>query len=215
MELLQLVSGPEIEKKSFEIIEHEIGNHGFDEYRWPIVRRIIHASGDLSIADNIKFGGNAVTEAISALKDCKPIICDTNMAIFGISISRLQQANPSYEREHILCAVSDPSVIKSAKMHNLPRSLFNIRHFKNMITDSIVLIGNAPTALWEVMRLSREENLKPACVIGMPVGFVNVIEVKEMLVESDLNYITVTGRRGGTPLAVATLNALAILASRY
>ena len=213
MKIPDIVPGPEIERKSFEIIEQEVGTHSFDKYQWPVVRRIIHASGDLSIAKRIKFGGNPIKNAAKALKKCSPIISDTNMAIHGISIPKLKKVNPSYERSRILCAVSMPEVIELSQKEGIPRSVFNIRHFKNVLEDSIVVIGNAPTALWEVIRLFREENLKPACVIAMPVGFVNVVEVKEMLINTDLDYITVLGRRGGTPMAVATLNALADLAS--
>ncbi len=210
--LPELISGPDIEKRSFEIIDSEAGEHGFDERQWQVVRRIIHASGDLNLANHVKFGGDPISKSIAALKQCCPIISDTRMATHGISVEKLKKINPSYGREKILCAISEPSVVELARKYNLPRSVFNMRHLKLHLADSIVLIGNAPTALWEVLRLYLEENIKPACVIGMPVGFVNVSEVKDMLMETDLNFITVVGRRGGTPLAVATINALANLA---
>ncbi len=210
--LPDLVAGPEIEKRSFEIIEAEVGEHGYDKLEWPVVRRIIHAAGDIELVKYVKFGGDPVKKAISALKSCSPIISDTRMAISGISLARLKKVHSSYSRESILCAVSDPTVAQLAKAWNMPRSVFNIRHFKEQLSDSIVLIGNAPTALWEVLRLYYEEGIRPRCIIGMPVGFVNVSEVKDMLMDTDLDYITVSGRRGGTPLAVATINALADLA---
>ncbi len=208
-DLPDLVSGPDIERKSFEIIDAEVGDHGFDETRWTVVRRIIHASGDLGLVKYVRFGGDPISSAISALKRGCPIISDTRMATLGISMAKLQKINPSYTSDKILCAISEPSVIEQARASNMPRSVFNIRHLKQQLDGSIVLVGNAPTALWEVLRLYHDENLRPACVVGMPVGFVNVSEVKKMLMETDLDYITITGRRGGTPLAVATLNALA------
>lgn len=212
-EQVSLVSGPDIEKRSFAIIDSEVAEHTFDDKQWPIVRRIIHASGDLNLAGMVRFGGNPIENTIRALKKGVVIISDTRMASLGISLKRLQKVNLGYSEASILCAIADPEVARLASKHQVPRSVYNMRHLKNNIAGSVVVIGNAPTALWEILRLYNEENIRPATVIGMPVGFVNVCEVKEMLSASDLDYILVTGRRGGTPLAVATINALADLAS--
>jgi precorrin isomerase len=126
----------------------------------------------------------------------------------GLSVARLQQIYPAYERESILCHVAEPDVAEQAKDSGLPRSLFAVRKAADQLDGSIILIGNAPVALLEINRLILEEGLRPALVIGMPVGFVHVVESKQELQTTGVPYIVIEGRRGGSPLAVACLHAL-------
>jgi len=207
------IPGEAVEKRSLEIIEEEAGDHGFSEYEWPVVRRMIHASADFSILKLLKFSGDPVKSGIEALKSGAPIVTDSNMMKAGISKFRLQKVNPLYEKGNLFCRIADEEVVTRAKAMQLPRSIFNMRMLKEKIDGGIVGIGNAPSALWEVCRLIKEENVKPALILAMPVGFVNVIESKEMIEEYDVPYILMKGRRGGTTFAVSAINALSIMAT--
>ena len=209
---MDLVSGPDIERRSFEIIDKEAGAHHFTPQEWAVVRRMVHASADFSIMALTKFNAEPIAKGIEAFKRGAFIIVDSTMLQTGISRARLARIHPIYKTGHILCNINDPEVVRLSNEKGLPRSIFNIRSLKDKVDGGVVCIGNAPTALWEVIRLIKEENIVPAVVIGMPVGFVNVVETKEMVQEMNIPYIIIQGRRGGTPLAVAALNAMAILA---
>ncbi len=210
--MIDLIPGAEIEQRSLAIIEKEAGEHRFNSQEWAVVRRMIHASADFSMMSLVKFQGDPVQKGIVALQRGVPIIADSTMLQSGISKARLARIHPNYETGNVVCNITDDEVIRLAREHGLPRSIFNMRSLKDKVDGGIVCIGNAPTALWEVIRLMTEEDIMPALVIAMPVGFVNVVETKEMIEQIDIPYVMVTGRRGGTPLAVAALNAIAILA---
>jgi precorrin-8X/cobalt-precorrin-8 methylmutase len=209
---MDLITGEEIERRSLAIIEKETGEHGFSSMEWVVVRRMVHASADFSILPLIKFKANPISKGIEAFKRGAPIITDSNMIKSGISVARLEKINPGYKRQSILCRVAEKDVFKQADHHQLPRAIYNMRSLKNNIHRGIVCIGNSPTALWEVVRLIREEKIEPSLLIAMPVGFVNVIETKEMVKKLSVPYILMDGRRGGSTLVVAAVNAIAILA---
>ncbi len=202
------MSGPEIEAKSMEIIKNEVGDHPFSEREWPIVSRMIHTTGDLDIAKNIHFSPDAITSAVAALKNCRPIIVDSNMIRSGISVFRLKSLCANYRRESILCHIADDDIEEEARRTMLPRSLLAIRKARTMLDGAIAAFGNAPVALMELNRMIIEEGVKPAVIIAMPVGFVHVVESKEELMKLGLPYIAIAGRRGGSPLAVSVINAL-------
>ncbi len=202
------LSGPEIEARSMEIIEREIGRQSFSEQEWPVVRRIIHATGDVAITADIRFSQGAVTAALDALKACRPIIVDSNMIRAGISVSRLRFVCRRYRRKSIVCHIADKDIEEMSERTSLPRSLLAIRKARPFLQNAIVAFGNAPIALMELNRMVIEEGIRPAVVIAMPVGFVHVVESKEELMTLDIPYIAVAGRRGGSPLAASTINAL-------
>jgi precorrin-8X/cobalt-precorrin-8 methylmutase len=205
------LSGQEIEDLSFARIDAEAPAHHYSHDEWQIVRRLIHTTADFAISHLIRFSPQALLSAGNALKQGKTIYADSNMIRSGLSIPRLRKLNRNYSRETILCHVADEDVVTRAREMRLPRSLFAIRKAGKKLDGAIVLIGNAPVALLELNRMAVEENIHPALVIGMPVGFVHVLESKEELAQSDLPYIILDGRRGGSPLAVAALHAICML----
>ena len=207
------ISGPEIETKSFAQIDSEAGPHGHSADQWQVVRRLIHTSADFAMSDLIAFSDDAISSGIAALKKGMPIFADSNMIRSGLSTARLQKLNPSYSRDSIFCHVADEDVVEQAKQSGLPRSYFAVRKARERLDGGIVLIGNAPVALLELNRMALEDNIRPALVIGMPVGFVHVVESKEELEMTGLPYVVLRGRRGGSPLAVAALHAICELAN--
>lgn len=211
---MDLVTGEQIERMSMETIDREAGDHSFTPDQWAVVRRMVHASADFSILPLIKFKGDPIIKGVEALKRGAPIITDSTMLKSGISRVRLTGINPVYEDGNIFCNIAEREVIRLAKTQNLPRSIFNFRSLKESVDQGIVCIGNAPTALWEVIRLINDEGVKPALIIAMPVGFINVVETKEMLKPMDVPYILMDGRRGGTTFVVAAINAITILAMK-
>lgn len=204
----QPVSGAEIERRSFAAIDAEADRSGFTNAQWQVVRRLIHTTADFSLVAQIRFSDDAFNSCTAALQRGATIYADSNMIRSGLSVARLQQIYPAYERESILCHVAEPDVAEQAKDSGLPRSLFAVRKAADQLDGSIILIGNAPVALLEINRLILEEGLRPALVIGMPVGFVHVVESKQELQTTGVPYIVIDGRRGGSPLAVACLHAL-------
>lgn len=209
------MTGPEIEARSFEIIDREIPDRcGFSIDQWEIVRRMIHTVGDASLATLVKFSPDAIESGIAALTGGASIYVDSNMIRGGISLARLQSVNPGYNAARIACHVADADVAEEAGKNGLPRSLFAIRKAKAQLDGGIAVFGNAPVALLELNRMILEENVRPALVVAMPVGFVHVLESKEELAALGVSFVGIDGRRGGSPLAVATLHAFCTLAAR-
>ena len=202
---MQTRKGQSIEDESMQIIENEIGSHSYNEHEWPIVRRIIHSTADFDFArDNkIIFQKNAVQSGLDALKNGCSIIVDVN-GIVGL----MNKQNPKDFGNNVICNISEPSLIEEAKKENKTRAQMSMRIAKEDMNGGIVVIGNAPTALLEVMEMIREEITKPALVIGIPVGFVSAVESKEELAKMDIPFITNQGRKGGSPCAAAIVNAL-------
>ena len=202
---MQTRKGQSIEDESMQIIENEIGDHPYNEQEWPIVRRIIHSTADFDFArDNkIIFHKNAVQSGLNALANRCSIVIDVN-GIVGL----LNKQNPKDYSNNVVCNISEPSIMKAASEAGKTRAQMSMRMAKKDMNGGIVVIGNAPTALLEVMKMIREGITKPALVIGIPVGFVSAVESKEELAQMNIPFITNQGRKGGSPCASAIVNAL-------
>ena len=202
---MQTRKGQSIEDESMKIIDREIGSHPYSDMEWPIVRRIIHATADFDFAgkNKIIFHKNAITSGISALKNNCNIIVDVNGVIGG-----LNKQNPKDFGNNIICNISDSDLAKRAKQENKTRAQMSMRVAALEMDGGIVVIGNAPTALLEVIKMIREGVTLPALVVGIPVGFVSAAESKEDLQTVDVPFITNTGRKGGSSCAASIVNAL-------
>ncbi len=206
-------SGAEIEAESFRIIDTLVekdvkGNFLAEE--WHVVRRLIHTTADFTISKDVKICNNAIAAILKALHDGATIITDSNMIKSGLSVPKLQKFNPNYTRDKIKCFISDEDVIATAKEQHITRALAGVNKAlkEDIIDGAIFLCGNAPLALAQLIKLIVEKDVRIAAIIGMPVGFVNVCESKELLKSINVPYITIEGRRGGSPLAVATLHGV-------
>lgn len=197
-----------IEQESFRRIEAEVGPHTFAPTEWRVVRRLIHTTANFDVAKFIHFQGDPVAAGLQAIRAGAPIYCDSQMIRNGLSLRRLQKINPAYRPEHIVCRVDDPIVAEEARRRGQTRALVAVELSRSMLDGAIILIGNAPLALASVARLIATEGLRPALVIGMPVGFVNVEESKDMILRTATPQIVLQGRMGGSPLAVAALHAI-------
>jgi len=202
---MQTRKGQSIEDESMEIIDREIGSHPYNDMEWPIVRRIIHATADFDFAgkNKIVFHDDAITSGINALKNGCNIITDVNGVIGG-----LNKQNPKDFGNDIICNISDPGLAERAKQVNKTRAQMSMGVAAPKMNGGIVVIGNAPTALLEVIKMIRVWALKPALVIGIPVGFVSAAESKEELQTIDVPFITNIGRKGGSSCAASIVNAL-------
>jgi len=205
-------SGPDIEEGSFAIIDREAPPHRFTPEEWQVVRRMIHTTGDFAIMKDVRFSSDAIPSAIGALREGRSIYVDSNMIRSGLSMERLRRACKHYDSNRIFCHIADRDVAKDARESGLPRSLFAVRKAKEILSGGIAVFGNAPVALLELNRMIMEDNIRPALVLAMPVGFVHVIESKEEIMSLNIPYITLTGRRGGSPIAVSAIHALCLLA---
>jgi precorrin-8X/cobalt-precorrin-8 methylmutase len=199
----------EIENESFRIIDAEAGDHGWPEAEWQIVRRAIHTSADFEYSRSIVLSEDVIESGIAALRSGAGIVTDTNMALSGISKPRLAKMGCS-----VSCHVADPDVAELAKREGITRSITAMRKAASNPENSIFVIGNAPTALFELLRLIESGVVKPALIIGLPVGFVGAEESKNALASCThaIPFITNIGRKGGSNVAAAVINALAILA---
>jgi len=202
---MQTRKGQSIEDESMRIIEDEIGDHPYNEQEWPIVRRVIHSTADFDFArDNrIIFQKDAIKNGLDALKDGCSIVVDVN-GIIGL----LNKQNPKDFGNDVICNISEPSLMEAAKKEGKTRAQMSMRIAKEEINGGIVAIGNAPTALLEVMQMIREGYTKPALVVGIPVGFISAVESKEELAKMNIPFITNQGRKGGSSSAAAIVNAL-------
>lgn len=206
MVTLQKIAPQQIEAESFRIIEHELGPTNFSPEEFAVVRRAIHATGDFSFAENIRFHPQAISAGLAAIRAGKNILIDVNMGKSGISRSLLARFGGE-----VICRVAEAETVTKAKAEGTTRSdAAMTRSIGNNI--GIVAVGNAPTALLKVMQLIEQGHFAPDLVIGVPVGFVNAAESKELLAEKTYSFITALGRKGGTPVAVAMVNALLRLA---
>jgi precorrin-8X/cobalt-precorrin-8 methylmutase len=197
--------GRSIEEGSFAVIDAEIGVHDFPPAEWQVVRRVIHATADFEFRHLMAFSPDAVEQGVSALESGCPVIVDVKMIAVGLNEARLA----SYGcRVHSF--ISDEDVIERAKANDSTRAIESIRkaHALGLLSGSVIAIGNAPTALLEVVRLASETGVRPALVIGVPVGFISAAESKDALVASGLPSIAARGRKGGSPVAVAVVHAL-------
>ncbi len=207
------MSAEAIESRSFEIIDTEAPSHGFSPDQWQVVRRMVHTTADFGLIDLIRFSPEAIESSIESLKSGAKIFVDSNMIRSGLSIARLRQVCSNYSPQDIVCYVADSDVASSATENSLPRSLFAVKKARPILNGCIAAFGNAPVALMELNRLIIEEDIKPAVVIAMPVGFVHVTESKDEVMSLGVPYVTISGRRGGSPLAVSAIHALCALAA--
>ena len=195
----------DIENRSMAIIEEEVGKHGYNELEWVIVRRIIHATADFDFAKQnaIIFHKNAIASALDAIANKCAIVGDSDIVLAGLNKKSLTDFGV-----RCVCNISDASVAEEAKKLNRTRAEVAIRRTVADIQNGIVAIGNAPTALYEVIRMVNEGAVKPSLIIGIPVGFVSAVESKEELLNVNVPYITNKGRKGGSTVAASTINAL-------
>lgn len=204
-------AGRAIEHDSFAIIDAEAGSHPYTPAQWQIVRRMIHANADFEFNGLTDFHPGAVEAGVQAmLRGGTPIVADVEMICSGLSAPRLAHFGM---RPHQF--ISDDDVIAQAMAQDTTRAVQAMRkaHRLGLLGGAIVGIGNAPTALIELVRLIREEGVRPALVVGMPVGFVSAAESKDLVAGvPDLPWIVIRGRKGGSTLVVAALHALLALA---
>ncbi len=195
----------EIERESMRQVEEFLRPLHLPPGQKAVVGRIIHTSGDPELAGQIRFHPRAVEEGLAALKRGAHIYTDVTMLGAGINSSRLNRWGGE-----VHCAVHSPEVAAEAKVRQITRSAVAMERFGEKLNGQVVAIGNAPTALFVLLRMIHR-GLRPALVVGMPVGFVGAARSKELLLQADVPYITVLGTRGGSPLAAAAVNALLYL----
>lgn len=203
-------AGRKIEHSSFDIVTAEAGEHNYTDAQWNIVRRMIHATADFEFNGLAEFHPDALDAGRQAILDGRPITADVEMICVGLSKPRLQHFGVTTNQ-----FISDEDVIEKAKAENTTRAVQAMRkaHTKGLLDKGIIGIGNAPTALLEVKRLILQEGVKPAVIIGMPVGFVSAEESKdELALLDDIPWIITRGRKGGTTLVVSAIHALLALA---
>lgn len=200
---LENVKPMDIEKRSFEIITEELGDTPLIPGTELIVKRCIHTSADFDYAKNLCFSEGAVEKAIAALKEGAWIVTDTQMAKAGIN----KRALARYGGE-VCCFMSDEDVARIAKENGSTRATASMDKAAALDKKLIFAIGNAPTALVRLYELIQDGKLSPELIIGVPVGFVNVVQSKELIMKTDVPYIVVRGRKGGSNIAACICNAL-------
>lgn len=200
---LDNVKPRDIEKRSFEIITKELGDKKLLPGTELIVKRCIHTSADFDYADNLAFSEDVVEKAMQAIKEGACIVTDTQMAKSGIN----KRALARYGGE-VYCFMSDADVAEIAKKNGTTRATASMDKAAAMNKKLIFAIGNAPTALVRLYELIEDGKLDPALIIGVPVGFVNVVQSKELIMEADVPYIVARGRKGGSNIAACIVNAL-------
>lgn len=195
----------EIETRSMEIIEEELGERAA---AWPpeellVVKRCIHTSADFDYGENLVFSPGAVEIALEALRNGVTIVTDTSMAAAGIN-----KRSAAALGVEVRCFIADPDVAAEAKGRGVTRSAVCMERAAALGRPVIAAVGNAPTALMRIKELAEEGRFRPELVIGVPVGFVNVVEAKEMILGTDIPHIVARGRKGGSNIAAAIVNAL-------
>ena len=191
-----------IEEKSFEIIGEEMGEHSFTEEELLIVKRTIHTTADFEYKDLVEISSTAIETAKQLFKNGATIYTDTNMALNGINKMALAKTNSK-----VICYVNEPEVHVQAKEKNITRSMAAVEKACDDNVD-IFVFGNAPTALFRLKELIKEGKATPKLIIAVPVGFVGAAESKENMDELNIPYIRVRGRKGGSTVAAAIVNAL-------
>lgn len=199
----------EIEKESFRIIDSEVPEpRPFQGEKWNIVRRMIHTTADFELLDLVRFHENAVESGLNALRCGCTIVTDTEMAKRGIPVRRTDPLGC-----RIVCLMNDERVVTRAKAEEITRAKAAIDVAVGEIKPEIYVVGNAPTALIRLVEHYDNGLVSPALVVGMPVGFVNAAESKELLMSRGMPFIAIEGRKGGSALAASVVNALAVMAS--
>ena len=192
-----------IEKRSMEIITSELNGRTWPEPTFSVVRRCIHTSADFDYADNLRFSDKAVELGVKLLRSGANIVTDTMMAFSGINKNR-----PESYGGKAHCFIKDQDVIEEAKRRDCTRATVSMEKAAKLEGPVIFAIGNAPTALIRIAEMIEEGIMKPALVIGAPVGFVNVVESKEMIMKAGVPFIVPAGRKGGSNIAATICNAM-------
>ncbi|MBQ9005765.1 MAG: precorrin-8X methylmutase [Atopobiaceae bacterium] len=206
---LEYARPDEIERRSFEIIGHELGDHGFDELEELVVKRVIHTTADFDYAKNLCFTKNAVRQGMEALVAGATVVTDTTMVAAGIN----KRVLGSFGGE-VRTFIGDADVAAEARARGVTRSAVSMERSATLEGPLVFAIGNAPTALARLARLISCKTMpEPALVIGVPVGFVNVVESKELMRATSVESIVARGRKGGSNVAASIVNALLYLAS--
>lgn len=200
---LEIVKPMDIEKRSFEMITEELGDTPLIPGTELVVKRCIHTSADFDYAKNLCFSEDVITKAMEALKNGACIVTDTQMAKSGIN----KKALARYGGE-VFCFMSDENVAELAKKNGTTRATASMDKAASMDKKLIFAIGNAPTALVRLYELIMEDKIRPELIIGVPVGFVNVVQSKELIMETNVPYIVARGRKGGSNIAACICNAL-------
>lgn len=200
---LERVLPQEIEARSFEIITEELGTRKLEEAYAPIIKRVIHTTADFDYADNLVFSPNVLEAVREAFQKKACIVTDTQMARAGINKRALQQLGMECYN-----FISDEDVAEQARIQGTTRSAASVDKAASLNRPLILAVGNAPTALVRIYELVQEGKLKPELIIGAPVGFVNVVQAKEMILELPVPHIVARGRKGGSNVAAAIVNAL-------
>lgn len=200
-----------IERESFRRIDAEAPAHAFTPEQWQVARRLVHTTADFSLLSELLFENDAIARGLAALREGAPIYADSNMIRAGLSPARLSGCCPNHGVADVHVHVADEDVRASARAEKLPRAIYALRKARAILDGAIVCFGNSPVGLLELNRMILEEGVTPALVVAMPVGFVHVTESKEELMTLNVPQIVIRGRRGGSPLAVATLHALCAL----
>lgn len=203
--MFEIIKPMEIEKRSFEIISEILNGRGvsLDPENEPVIKRVIHTTADFDYVDNLVFSEGAVRLGIEALKSGCDIVTDTQMARSGINKSALSRLGGEAH-----CFMSDEDVAEEARARGVTRAAVSMEKAASLDKPLIFAIGNAPTALIALDELIKEGRLEPKLIIGVPVGFVNVVESKELIIASRTPHIVARGRKGGSNVAAAIVNAL-------
>lgn len=198
-------NGAEVYRRSFATIRAQADLSRFSPEESQVAVRMIHACGMVDLVDDIAFSPHAVLQARAALQSGAPILCDVQMVASGITRRRLPADN------EVICALSDPGVADLALEMGNTRTAASVELWRDRLDGAVIAIGNAPTALFHLLELLRDIDIRPAAVLGIPVGFIGAAESKQALVDNDLglSYVVVHGRRGGSAITCGALNAIA------
>lgn len=205
---MEKIKPMDIEKKSFDIISKELEGKKIDDQKAPVIKRVIHTTADFEYVDTLCFSEGVVEKAISYLKSGVCIVTDTQMAKSGINKAALKRCECEVQ-----CFMSDEDVAEEAKAEGVTRAAISMRKAAEIHKPLVIAVGNAPTALIELDELIKRGDISPKLIIGVPVGFVNVVESKELIMKAGIPYIVARGRKGGSNVAAAIINALLYLAS--
>ena len=200
---IEIIEPHEIEKRSMAIITAELNGRTWPEPEFSIIKRCIHTSADFDYTDNLVFSDNAANIGVEAIRNGVSIVTDTNMGAAGINKKRLGKYGGQ-----VHCFISDEDVINEARSRGCTRATVSMERAAKIDNDIILAIGNAPTALIRLNELIQKGEIKPALIIGVPVGFVNVVESKDLIMEAGIPYIVSKGRKGGSNIAASICNAM-------
>ena len=201
--MIENIKPMDIEKRSFAIITELLGDTKLDPENELVIKRVIHTTADFDYVQNLVFSEHAVSKGIEALKNGCDIVTDTQMARAGINKTILSKLGGQ-----VHCFMSDPDVAAEAKERGVTRAIVSMERAAKLPKPCIFAIGNAPTALISLHEQIQAGKLNPALIIGVPVGFVNVVESKELIIASDVPHIVARGRKGGSNVAAAICNAM-------